>query len=259
MIFYFSGTGNSRHIADKLSHTLGERAVYMSENEISKNEIYEIAENERLGFVFPVYWYSIPTIVDKFIRQLKLSGYKNQYVYAIASYGIAAGNTMNRLIKLLDEKQVLVNGIFGVRMVDNYVVGYNVAKEDRQREINQKAEIEIDQIIGMIDVHATTEYIKKGGLAFATPITSYAYRRKDHTKKFHTTDSCTGCNQCVKDCPCNAIHLNNKSPEWSGECTFCLKCLHSCKQSAIQYGRFTKHRDRYLYNLSIENTKPVNL
>lgn len=247
MIFYFSGTGNSKHIAEKCAKASGERIVFMSENTIAGQEIYEIGEKESIGFIFPVYWYCIPTIVEKFVKQLRLSGYRKQYVYAVATYGIAAGNTMDRLIKILDHKQLKLNGIYGVQMVDNYVVGYNIAKEARRREITRKAETELDQIIAMIKAHTTTEYIKKGGIAFVTPVSSYAYRKTDHTKKFHTTNACTGCGQCVKDCPCNVIRMKNNRPEWTGECTFCLKCIHSCKQSAIQYGRFTKNRNRYLY------------
>ncbi len=247
MIFYFSGTGNSKHIAEKLSRMSGERFVFMSENTMVENETYEISEKESIGFIFPVYWYCIPTLVEKFIKQLKVSGYKKQYTYAIATYGIAAGNIMDRLREILNQKQIKLNGIFGVKMVDNYVIGYNIAKEEAQRETMRNAEEEIDRIISMIKNHTTKQYIKRGPIAFLTPITAFAYRKTDHTKKFYVTPACNGCGQCAKGCPCNAIHLKNEKPQWSGECTFCLKCLHNCKQKAVQYGKNTEKRNRYQY------------
>lgn len=247
MIFYFSGTGNSKHIADKITNSTGERLVYISESIIEKNETYEIGENERIGFVFPVYWYCMPTIVEKFIVQLKLSGYQKQYVYAIATYGIAAGNVMDRLTQTLNNKQVQLNGIFGAKMVDNYVVGYNIMNIDKQRIILDKAEVEIDKIISLIERRENMEYIKRGVIAFVTPITGYAYRITNHTKKFFATQDCNGCKQCERSCPCNAIHMVDEKPIWVGDCTFCLKCIHGCKQSAIQYGKFTEKRDRYQY------------
>lgn len=253
MIFYFSGTGNSKHIADKLANSTGERLVYITENVIAKNEIYYIEENGRIGFVFPVYWYCMPKIVEKFIVQLKLSGYQKQYVYALTTYGIAAGNVMNRLIQILCNKQVHLNGIFGVLMVDNYVVGYNVANAEKQRSILQNAEVETDKIMSMIECRVHTEYIKKGILRFVTPITGYAYRKANHTKKFFATQECNGCKQCESSCPCNTIKMIEGKPVWIGECTFCLKCINGCKQSAIQYGKFTAKRDRYQYN----ETKPL--
>ena len=247
MIFCFSGTGNSKHIADKITNSTGERLIHISKNIIEEKETYNIGDNERIGFVFPVYWYSMPIIVEKFIEQLKLSGYQKQYVYAIATYGIAAGNVMDRLIRILNNKQVHLNGIFGVKMVDNYVVGYNITNKDKQRIILDNAEIEIDKMISMIERRESIEYIKKGVIAFVTPITRYAYRKANHTKKFFVTQECNGCNQCERSCPCNAIHMLDGKPNWAGECTFCLKCIHGCKQSAIQYGKFTEKRDRYYY------------
>lgn len=247
MIFYFSGTGNSKHIADKIANSTGDRQVYISESIIKENETYEIGENERIGFIFPVYWYSMPTIVEKFIEQMKLSGYQKQYVYAISTYGIAAGNVMDRLTLILNNKKVQLNGIFGVKMVDNYVVGYNIAGVDEQRTILNNAEVEINKMISIIEHRDNMEYIKKGSLAFVTPITGYAYRKTNHTKKFFVTQECNGCKQCERSCPCNAIHMVDGKPVWAGECTFCLKCIHGCKQSAIQYGKFTYKRDRYQY------------
>jgi flavodoxin len=247
MIFYFSGTGNSKHIADKISDHTSERLVYMSENIIEKNEAYEIGVNERIGFIFPVYWYCMPTIVEKFIGQLKLSGYQNQYVYAIASYGIAAGNVMDRLAEILSKKQLKLNGIFGVRMVDNYVIGYNIINSDKQRDILNSAEAEIEKIMSMIGRRDNVEYINKGKIAFVTPLTGYAYRKTNHTKKFFATQACNSCSQCERSCPCNAIHMVSGKPMWKGDCTFCLKCIHGCKQSAIQYGKSTEDRDRYQY------------
>lgn len=247
MIFYFSGTGNSKHIAEKISNYTDERLVYMSENIMAKNETYEIDKDEKIGFIFPVYWYCIPTIVEKFIDQLILSGYQKQYVYAIASYGIAAGNVMDMLIKTLNKKQIQLNGAFGVKMVDNYVVGYNIVNIDKQRAILNNAEVEIEKIMSMIERREYLGYIKKGMIAFVTPITGYAYRKTNHTKKFFTTQKCNGCKQCEISCPCNAIHIVDRKPMWTGDCTFCLKCIHGCKQSAIQYGKFTEKRDRYQY------------
>lgn len=247
MIFYFSGTGNSKHVAEKISYYTDERLVYISEDTMTNNELYKIEGNEKIGFVFPIYWYSIPTIVERFIDHLNISGYKKQYVYAVATYGGTAGFAMNRLTKILNCKQLQLSGIFGVRMVDNYVVGYNVASIDRQKEILKSSEAEIDKIAPMIERQECIQYIQRGMIAFVTPLTGYVYRKTTHTKKFFTTEACNGCGECIRECPCNAIHMENGKPRWTGDCTFCLKCIHGCKQTAIQCGRSTGKRDRYQY------------
>jgi Formate hydrogenlyase subunit 6/NADH:ubiquinone oxidoreductase 23 kD subunit (chain I) len=247
MIFYFSGTGNSKHIAEKIAAQTGERLVYMSEDTIAEQEIYKIEHEEKIGFIFPVYWYSVPTIVEKFITQFKVSGYQNQYVYAIATYGLAGGGTMKRLAQLLQRKNIFMNAEYGVKMVDNYVVGYELAKEDKQRKILAEAEMEIDKIISMIDKRKKVTYLKKGVIAFLTPATGYVYRRANHTKKFYVTKSCNGCKRCETNCPCNVIKMVNGKPQWEGNCTFCLNCINGCAQSAIQYGKHTEKRSRYQF------------
>jgi flavodoxin/NAD-dependent dihydropyrimidine dehydrogenase PreA subunit len=248
VIFYFSGTGNSKHIAERIADKTGETMVFMSQAEIKGDEVYEIREHETIGFVFPVYWYTLPKLVERFVKQLHLSGYQNQYMYAIATYGFSAGNVMDRLEKVLKEKKLKLDGAFGVKMVDNYVVGYDIVSLDKQKDLLDKAEVEIEKIIPMIEKQESIQYLKKGSLAFASPLTGYAYRKTDHIKKFHVTQSCNGCRQCATQCPCDTIEMVNGKPVWTGDCTFCLKCIHGCKQRAVQYGRSTEKRERYQYS-----------
>lgn len=247
MIFYFSGTGNSKHVAEKIANSTCERMVYMSRNTILKNATYQIHKDEKIGFIFPVYWYTLPTIVEELIQHLTLSGYENQYVYGIATYAIAAGHAMDTLIHILKNEKIKVSGIFGVKMVDNYVIGYNIVDAQQQKRILNNADVEIEKIISMINQGENTKYINEGLLAFVTPITRFGYRKTNHTKKFFVTQACNGCKQCVRECPCNAIQMESEKPKWVGDCTFCLKCLHGCRQSAIQYGKFTQKRNRYQY------------
>ena len=57
---------------------------------------------------------------------------------------------------------------------------------------------------------------------------------------------CTGCGRCAALCPERTISLVSGRPVWQGECTRCLACLHRCPAGAIQYGRGTEKRERYV-------------
>ena len=59
MIFYFTGTGNSLYAARKLADE-GEQIVSIVEALRSKVFHYTLSEGEKLGFVFPVYFYRCP-------------------------------------------------------------------------------------------------------------------------------------------------------------------------------------------------------
>lgn len=84
MIFYFSGTGNSRWVAESLGKRLEDAVEDITDVKIEKKE-YTLPEGEILGFVFPVYAWAPPTIVMDFISLLRLSSApKYVFLYVLA-------------------------------------------------------------------------------------------------------------------------------------------------------------------------------
>ena len=51
MIFYFSGCGNSKHVAETIAAGLNDNLVFIPEAAREGRYEYELAEGERLGFV----------------------------------------------------------------------------------------------------------------------------------------------------------------------------------------------------------------
>jgi len=72
MIFYFSGTGNTRWAAQQLAEATGERLLFIPE-QMKGNCHYELEENERLGFCFPTHGWMPPKIVLNFISRLEIN------------------------------------------------------------------------------------------------------------------------------------------------------------------------------------------
>ncbi|HEX3021961.1 MAG TPA: EFR1 family ferrodoxin [Lachnospiraceae bacterium] len=254
MIFYFSGTGNSLYIAKKIGEETNDTIVSITKELLDKQCCYTLQEGERLGFVFPVYWYGVPTIVEEFLLKLQIKNYTNQYTYMVATYGIAAGNVLSTPIKILSRKDIKVKGHFGVKMVDNYIVGYNIAGTMKQNEILEKAETDLKIIIPAIQDQEEKTFIKKGILCLSSNLVHKRYKATNHTKKFYVTNQCNSCSACVRNCPCAVITLENGKPQWNGECSFCLACINRCPQVAIQYGKGTARRGRY-YNPKLKGNK----
>ena len=92
MIFYFTGTGNSYAVAKEMSKACSEELISIGNSYKKEEFTYELNNDETLGFIFPTYWYGIPTIVEEFLKKLEIKNYKNQYTYLIATYGIVGGN-----------------------------------------------------------------------------------------------------------------------------------------------------------------------
>lgn len=71
MIYYFSGTGNSKWVAKQIGKGISDKVVSISE--MSKNgEIpNEVKEGEILGIVFPSHMSLAPKPVTEFVKKLK--------------------------------------------------------------------------------------------------------------------------------------------------------------------------------------------
>ena len=72
MIFFFSGCGNSRHVAETLAANLNDTLVFIPEAVREGRYEYELAEGERLGFVFPIYAWGPPKLVMDFVGKLSI-------------------------------------------------------------------------------------------------------------------------------------------------------------------------------------------
>ena len=70
MIFYFSGCGNSRHVVETLAAGLNDTLVFIPEAAREGRYEYELAEGERLGFVFPIYAWGPPKLVMDFVKKV---------------------------------------------------------------------------------------------------------------------------------------------------------------------------------------------
>jgi LysM repeat protein len=70
MIFYFSGCGNSKYVAETIAAGLNDNLTFIPEAAREGRYDYTLAEGERLGFVFPVYSWAPPKLVLDFVKKL---------------------------------------------------------------------------------------------------------------------------------------------------------------------------------------------
>lgn len=250
MIFYFSGTGNSKYVAQRVAHATKEELVNMTKDEMEKNAEYILKDGENLGFVFPIYWWGMPALAEEFIKKMRIRTKDSNYTYGISTYGMEPYNGLADLKKLLLKKNIHLQATYEVKMVDNYVVAYDIAGKEKQEMICKNAQTRMEYIISDIVNQKQTKITDVLGTTIK-PIVHSFYKRTDHRKKFYVTDQCTGCGLCAKNCPCQAIVMENNRPVWKENCSFCLKCIHSCPVRALQNGKGTIKRSRYLNHMEV--------
>lgn len=249
MIFYFSGTGNSEFAAKKLAGRTGEQLIRMSAVQVEQQDKYCVNEGERIGFVFPVYWYGIPKFVEEFVKRITFKN-ESDYVYLVLTYGSAAGAAPQEFKKMLGVKGMNLHAVFGVSAVDNYIVAYDMPKKEQQEAIWEAMEHELEFICDAVENCQTEIKVQRGNKSWLTPVMQFGYHHVNHTKKFWVDEHCVDCGLCEQKCPSGIIRMQQGKPVWNEEnkefsCSFCLGCIHGCPKGAIQYGKGTEKRSRY--------------
>ena len=247
MIFWFSGTGNSLHIARQIAQAQNDALVCIAK-EMEKDElVYEMHDGELLGFVYPVYAWCPPQIVLDFIGRMRILGNK-PYAFCVNSCGDEQGNATRVLQKALDKKGIGLSSAFCVRMPNNYIVGFDVDPIELEREKLKFAEDRLITINQTIRDRKNAMDLLPGSFAtIKTALAAPLFNRFGRsTKRFYALDTCTRCGMCVRICPLHSILLSDK-PKWAKQCTQCLACLHRCPVEAIQYGKSTVKKGRYVH------------
>ncbi|MBQ3973804.1 MAG: EFR1 family ferrodoxin [Lachnospiraceae bacterium] len=149
MIFYFTGTGNTRWVAQQLAKATGEGLLFIPD-EMKKDVMrYELEDGERLGFCFPTHGWQPPRIVREFIRkaqfvkshtdltdhtEIRTNTDCTDYVYAVTTCGDNMGHAMRILNKELKQKGLHTNSVFAVLMPESNVCFSFLHLDTKERE-----------------------------------------------------------------------------------------------------------------------------
>ena len=250
MIFYFSGCGNSKHVAETIAAGLNDNLVFIPEVGRKSLYDYDMAEGERLGFVFPIYSWAPPKLVLDFVKKMQLKA-KPDYLYFVCTCGDNCGLTEKVFRKAIEEKGWHLSACFSVQMPETYIgmPGFKLdTPENAQRKIDKANDLLKRNIPRLINGECFSEIIV-GSLAWLkTYLVNPGFNRSaTDDSKYRVTEACIHCGKCVETCPLKNITLENGHPKWHGHCTMCMGCYHHCPVNAIQYGKATVGKGQYVF------------
>lgn len=75
MILYFSGTGNSKYVAQKIGNITGDQVISMNER-LKQGNTEPLRSDTPFVFVCPTYAWRMPRIVEDYISKVTFSGTK---------------------------------------------------------------------------------------------------------------------------------------------------------------------------------------
>lgn len=243
-LFYFSGTGNSLKVARDLADALGDAEIIPIPNVMAKDNM--IIDSESIGIIFPVYMFGMPLIVNEFIKKLNCN--KDQYIFAVATYGGQLGSALLQAGESLKERGLKLSAGFSVLMPGNYTPLYGAISIEKQQEMSDKEKARIVEIVNIIRVRKPSLIEKNSAIFNFLSSLIYKFcapRIYKMDKGFWADARCNSCGICQKVCPVDNIKIEDGRPKWLGKCEQCLACLQWCPQEAIQYGKSTSGRKRY--------------
>ncbi len=267
MICYFTGTGNTRWVAQQLAQATGERLVWIPDELKRKGATlhYVLEDGERLGFCFPTHGWQPPRIVREFIRrasfttsqddrsQLTGGADRPAYVYAVTTCGDNMGHAMRILNKELRRKGLRAESVFAVLMPESNVCFpfLHLDTPEREQAKIEKARETVRHICDKVKARQrdVSELIP-GAIPYTyTYVIGGFYNRHliNDNKFWVDPQACTRCGVCSKLCPVGDIEC--LPPRWKhdGSCTNCLACYHHCPQHAIHWGKMK--RGQYVFKM----------
>ena len=247
MLFYFSGTGNSAYVAEKISQVTGETLCSINKKIKTGESAPETAAGERLVFVVPTSGWRIPRIVENWIRSSHFPG--NRQAYFVMTCGSDIGSASKYLQKLCRAKGFDYRGCAEIVMPENYIALFTTPEREEALEIIKRAEPAIERAAWEIaNGRILTEPVQTAsGKIKSSLVNTIYYPTMIHAKKFYATDACISCGKCQKDCPLNNVSIVCGKPKWGKDCTHCMACICGCPAEAIEYGNHSKGLPRYQF------------
>ena len=273
MIFYFSGTGNSKWAAKTLALETGDTLVSIPE--VFKSDCsFTLKKDEHVGFIFPIHGWRVPNIVKEFLTKLTIktlgedTSHVKHYCFCLVTAGDSIGKAMERFQQQL--KSVTVNNALSLKAVCSLIMpesyvglpGMDVDTKEKELEKKELASKQLKEFSNILKQHPHKDsnqiwgwnQLIRGPIPsfFSGPVGGFFERFLITDKPFHVDSRrCVKCGICANVCPVSDIKGGlGFEPEWlhNGKCLTCFSCYHHCPHHAIEFGKRTQKKGQYFYN-----------
>ncbi len=260
VVFYFSGTGNTKWAAEKFQEILvskGQQVNLFSADNISTQNLPEIEllikDADILGFASPIYGGNLPPIMLSLIREIISAANRNRLckpIFFISTFAYINGFGPICTKKLIRHSGLNLIGYLNIKICNNISRPKLKARlicrgklEQRKNSAGFKlAEFAERMIKGQKHIEGIGPYL----------IANIFIRRK--TKKLIRDNyqslsvdmnRCKKCMQCVNNCPTHSIWFDDNNFQFASTCTACMRCYNNCPLFSILFDGKFAHPEIY--------------
>lgn len=237
--FYFSGTGNTKYVAEKLCALLAPQYEVMlydiADVEYSENKI---TKADTLMLAFPIYGSCPPIPMRRFLYANKSAFYGKETIIIVTQYMFSGDGaaSLGRTAEKFGAKVKYAEHF----IMPNNISDCNILKVRNGEDISDMLNKTDKRIEKFADVILKEKRRRRGfniishGIGFLSQ--RALFRKHEPNKrsllKIDRT-KCTGCGACVKRCPVGNLFMEDGAVKTKNECVLCYRCVNLCPQKSI--------------------------
>ena len=247
IMLYFSGTGNSKHIAELFCAKMNAECRSIEEP-IDFTKL--IDAEETIAFCYPVYMSRVPRIMREFAAR-HMASLKGKKLIVFCTQMILSGDGARAFAALFPRghaeviyaehffmpnnvSNILIVPMAGDRLIKKYLLCSGRKMRSACRDIKA----------GRVKRRGFNFFSRALGL-LQSPLMPPFEKRANNSIKVSV--GCTNCGLCVSACPMNNLVLENGGITHRHNCTMCYRCINKCPERAITVALHGKVKAQYLF------------
>lgn len=236
---YFSGTGNTRFVTQKICGALSRFCKAEMYDVTAKADFPAILQEADLILVaFPIYGGAPPIPMRNFVKKYNIC-FKNKSVAIAETQYFFSGDGAASLGRAIEKYGGKVIAAEHFNMPNNLAdsKAFKIKNGDRAKKKLLHAQKKAEKFAERISAGKG----RRRGFSLVSHAVGYYCQRKYWRKGENGKRArlkidparCVGCKMCVKNCPVSNLTIENGKAIAHGGCVFCYRCVNLCPKKAV--------------------------
>jgi ferredoxin len=248
IIYYFSGTGNSKNVAEWMSSAASKNNIECSINNIAtinQNSTGPFPVDSLIAFISPVHGFNYPPVMLGFITRFPKGN--NKVILMDTRAGMLIGRFNLPGISgaaflfsslILKIKGYSIAGTKSVDLPSNWISLHPGLNERTILKLHERHKANVmdygEEVLSGKKIFIPVHELILDIIVSPISIGYFFVGRFFFAKTFYASGDCNNCDICVKNCPVNAIVKIDNRPFWSFKCESCMRCMSNCPKRSIE-------------------------